>query len=226
MDSAPPSIARRIVQIWLGDDPPPTRWVSTWATAHPTFEHHLWREDDIEAFGLRNRALFGRLLAAKVYDAASDVARVEILERLGGVYIDADSICLEPLDDAPFMHSSFFATREIHERGGFYVTNAFMGSVPGHPLLRSYIDHLATARVVCRHGEKFCCAWRQTGPKVLSRLILQDTSAMILPPAAFFTQTILGEPIEGTHYAEHYWSSSTARSPANHFAGRTYEEAR
>lgn len=219
-------IPRRIVQVWLGDDPPPTRWIESWATRHPARDHTLYREEDIDAFGLENRALYERLLAAKVYDAASDVARVELLYRLGGVYVDADSVCLRSLDDAPFMGSSFFATREIHERGGFYVTNAFMGSVPGHPLLRRYIDHLATARVGCRHSEEFCCAWRQTGPKVLSRLILQDTSAMILPPAAFFTQTINGEPIEGTHYAEHYWSSSTARSPAGHFAGRTYEEAR
>lgn len=207
------------MQIWLGDDPPPIRWIESWASCHPTWDHHLYREDDIDVLGLQNRALYERLLEAKVYDAASDVARVEILDRLGGVYVDADSVCLKPLDGAPFLGSAFFATREIHERGGYFVTNAFMGSEPGHPILRRYIAALSRARVR-RPWE----AWRHTGPAVLTRLV-RGTDATILEPAAFFTQTILGEPIEGEHYGEHYWASSTARSPAGHFAGRTYEEA-
>lgn len=182
----------------------------------------------MEGFGLSNRLLYERLLAAGIYDAASDVARIELLHRLGGVYVDADSRCLRPMDDAPFLEAGFFCTEEIPPRGNFLVTNAFMGSAPGSPVARRYIDHIGRAKVRCIHGRQgaaFCCAWRHTGPMALTAVIAR-TDALVLPPSAFFTKTITGEKIQGSGWGEHYWSSTGGRSPKRVFPGAVgYEEA-
>jgi len=202
--------------------------MDTWRDRHPAWDYHLWGEQELEAFGLRNQHLFERLLAARVYDAASDVARVELLRGFGGVYIDADSVCRHSLEGAPFLAAPFFATREIPPSGRYLVTNAFMGSEPHHPLLDRYIEHISRARVTCRHGDgaAFCCAWRITGPMALTNLIRRDRTAMVLEPAAFFTRTIKGDPVEGEHYGEHFWSSTGERSPEGWFPGAvSYQEA-
>lgn len=223
-----PGIPRSIHQLWFGPADLPQVWTRTWREAHPDWSYRLWREGDVEAFGLRNHRLWRSLVERGVYDAASDVARIEILHRLGGVYIDADSRCLKPLHDAPFMAAAFFATAEIRPDGSRFVTNAFMGSVPGSRVAERYVERIARRPVRCAHGGEgaaFCCAWKTTGPMVLTA-VLRGTDAVILEPSAFFTQTITGEPITGEHWGEHYWASTGARSPAGTFpAARTYEEA-
>ena len=54
----------------------------------------MWGEPEIETFGLKNAALYKRFLSEGIFDGAADVARAEILHRLGGVYVDADSLAL------------------------------------------------------------------------------------------------------------------------------------
>lgn len=195
--------------------------MATWREAHPAWGYRLWREADIEGFGLRNEPLWRDLIERGIYDAASDVARIEVLHRHGGIYIDADSQALRPMDGAPFLDARFFATREIRPGGHTFVTNAFMGSVPGHDILVRYIDRIGKRRVVCGHRGKagaFCCAWKQTGPVALTQMI-KRTDAVILEPWAFFTHTIMGDPVPGHGWGEHYWSSTTTRSPAGTFPG-------
>lgn len=226
------TIPRSLHQIWFGPKPPPRTWMRTWQL--PGWDVRLWRESDVEQFGLANAALWRQLTDAKVYDAASDVARIEILGRLGGVYADADSVCLRPLDDAPFMDAPFFAVQEIQPNGKPFVTNAFMGCKPGSVIAAAYVRRIGRSRVRCHHGGEgaaFCCAWKTTGPLALTATLDAmshvDERATVLPPAAFFTHTITGEPIDGEHWAEHYWSSTGERSPVHLFpAARSYREGR
>jgi len=64
---------------------------------NPDFDHRVWNDDAIDTFGLHNEALYRRFFAEGIYDGAADVARIEILYRCGGVYVDADSVALRPL---------------------------------------------------------------------------------------------------------------------------------
>ena len=57
----------------------------TWMQNHPGWEFRLWTDADIEAFGLTNKRLYDE---TPNYGAKSDIARYEILYRIGGLYVD------------------------------------------------------------------------------------------------------------------------------------------
>lgn len=201
-------IPRALHQIWLGPRAMPERWMWTWRDAHPTWSYRVWRDDDVDAFGLRNVDLYARCREEWLFDAAADVVRAEILLREGGVYVDADSVCLRSLDGGAFMDAGFFATLEPSPLAQDLITNALMGARPGHPVLRRYVT--ALAQVDSPRPQ-----WRKTGPLQLTAAARagRERDVQILPAWAFLTQTIRGEPVTGgLPYGEHYFSSTAERA--------------
>jgi prepilin-type processing-associated H-X9-DG protein len=80
--------------IWLGTKPPPScvsSWEEHFAERYPEWRVKVWRDKDIEHFKLKNQVQFE---AAKYFAGKADIARLEIVEREGGVYIDADACWL------------------------------------------------------------------------------------------------------------------------------------
>lgn len=189
----------------------------SWRDAHPSWEHRVWSEDAASAFGLENDALFERCIALERFDAAADVLRIEILLRMGGVYVDADAECRRTLEGAPFLASGFFATHEPSELARDLVSNAFMGARAGHPVLRRYVDALASVQDPMP-------PWRRTGPLALTAMIGSgdEPDVEILPAWTFLTQTLRGAPITGGEpYGEHHFSSTAERS-AEYVGARPY----
>jgi mannosyltransferase OCH1-like enzyme len=64
------------------------------------------------------------------FAGVSDLMRYEILAAHGGV--DADSVCLEPLDD--LLHLNSFAVFENEQIYPDRIANGFLGANAGHPL--------------------------------------------------------------------------------------------
>jgi len=106
----------------------------TWRDHNPGFDYREWNDPDLSALGLVNRNVYERYMTEGIYDGAADVARVEILYRFGGVYVDADSVAVKPIDDG-LLEGGFFAVREpesgMEEQG--LVGNACMGVLPATP---------------------------------------------------------------------------------------------
>ena len=199
-------------QIWVGPRPAPMPWIETWREINPEFEHRLWTEKDVDDLRLAHVRLYRDFMEAGLYDGAADVARVEILHRFGGVYADADSIALRPLVEALFMRAEFFAPREPVDIGdplshGELISNAFMGSVPGHPVLTDYLHRLSGVRA--RRP-----MWCTTGPGALTRSLAGWGSPRVrrLPAWTFFTTSIAGARVRGGDpYAQHLWSTTSER---------------
>jgi inositol phosphorylceramide mannosyltransferase catalytic subunit len=225
------SIPRRLHQFWIGPSPAPTRWMQTWRDAHPDWEYTLWDERAVRRMRLRNARLYRRLCDIGRYDGASDVARAEILLRHGGVYVDADSECLRPLDGAPFLEAGFFAVQDPLPEAGMAVVRellgdvdhllagGFMGGEPGHPILRRYVDALSR---VLSESEQLTPTWITTGGILLMKVIGDDPQAEILPSWTFFDRTLEGTPvIGGEPYARHFWSSTAGRD-AHHAGAMPY----
>jgi mannosyltransferase OCH1-like enzyme len=194
--------------------------MASWPQRNPGFDYTPWDEQMLRDLPMRNIGLFDQCMNAGVFDAAADVARVEVLSRFGGVYADADSVALRPLEDAPFMHAGFFATREEPPDGRHFVTNAFMGCAPHHPVIERYLARLSRTRLPkrCVHGGRgaaFCCAWKRTGPTILTDVLAtsHETDIEIVEPWVFFAETIKGAAIAGGEpYARHFWSSTGERT--------------
>jgi hypothetical protein len=125
-------------------------YYDAWRRLHPDWEIRLWTDETMRAFVAETYPAF-----IPTYDAypkmiqRADSFRYLVLGALGGVYADLDVEPFKPIDDLldfecflgiePLEH--IFPDRH-HQGVPFLLTNAFMGSVPGHPLWRDIIARM------------------------------------------------------------------------------------
>lgn len=199
--------------IWLGPSPFPiqsVRKIKLWKKAHPDWELFFWtdsRYSPLPVEGMQRRLVTElpfALLSEEFYESdnwgeKSDLLRYEILYREGGVYVDHDVECLQPID--PFTHFDFFCCLEPpHRNPGrrlqVFPGNAIFGTVAFHPTLLCVMQevkalwksvgeeypyrdfHSETARVLNRTFNAFSSGVLQT--------IDNDRINLILPPPYFF----------------------------------------
>lgn len=193
------TIPKHIHQIWIGPDKAPKDYLDTWVKLHPGWGYTLWDEEKIAEFGLKNRSVYNAYCALRVFSGAVNIARVEVLERLGGVYIDADSKCVHTLEDAPFMNRNLFTVYAVE--GDVRLANSPIGSVAGHHILKNYIKKLSGVKDLLPSFEK-------TGPKLWTTCIKEMSK--VLPAYSFLPifHTGYKNKIKGTVYAEHDWDTT------------------
>jgi mannosyltransferase OCH1-like enzyme len=129
-------IPRVFHQIWLGLEALPethARYQETWLAHHPGWELRMWTEANVPR-DLRRPEGLERIRPPW---ERSDLLRLELIWRFGGVYVDTDMECLRPLE--PLIGKArFFSARSGRGRPH----HALFGSVAGHPLLDSAINAL------------------------------------------------------------------------------------
>lgn len=213
--NARPKIPKIIHQIWLGG-PLPEKYQAlqkTWQDMHPTWEYRLWTDKDIKEFGLINQDLFDE---APNYGEKSDIARYEILYRLGGLYIDTDFSCLQPFDI--FHHAyDFYTSMQPLDGGYIHLVNGLIGSVPGHPILKYCIEQL-------RHTKHITQTIIKTGPIFFTQAVIRclyqgDYINGIFPPSYFYPLGFsykkgMEIKVRPESFAIHYWDFSWAEPEA------------
>jgi inositol phosphorylceramide mannosyltransferase catalytic subunit len=197
-------VPRSIHQVWIGPDPLPDEqqpWIESWRRHHPGWEHRLWTEDDLPGDPFRREVL--ERLRAPVERA--DILRLEILFRHGGVYVDTDLECLRPLDDV-LGDDEFVGVCLKPGR----VTNTFMASAPGHPLLERALREL-------KPMETYWTMWATesikevAGPPLLRRLVPDYPDVTLLEPPLFFPSTPeQRERAVAVHHMARVWHNATA----------------
>jgi hypothetical protein len=83
------SVDRLIHQIWIGPAKRPD-WTQGWADLEG-WDYRLWDEAAIDTLNLRHRWLYDCYVAEGCWNGAANIARIEILQQHGGLYIDADT---------------------------------------------------------------------------------------------------------------------------------------
>lgn len=208
MDNKGESIPKTIHQIWMGKNPIPKKCIDSWKTKNPDFKHILWDEEMIRNEHLINEDIFNKYAdieykGSKMYHGMADVARVEILNKYGGVYVDADTECTQPIAKAEFMKSDFFAGYQqdkIHPIGKKLVATGVIGSMPNHPVLKEYINQI-------KNCKPSIDAWKDTGP-LLFTTVLEKFNYTPLPAYTFYPTTIDGEENQKCeNYGNHIWYS-------------------
>ncbi len=150
------------------------RWSRTWTKHHPGWDLRLWTEENLPK-GLRRPEAYERI---RMPAERSDILRLDLLHRFGGIYIDTDFECRDSLE--PLIAGlDFFAAYAKPAR----VNNAIIGSVPGHPIL-------ARALETVRPREFFGHDKRGTGPLFFGALLADYPDVKIFEPGLFYPSQI------------------------------------
>ncbi len=194
-------IPRIFHRVWVGSHEMPAlfaRFGETWLEHHPDWKMRLWTEADLPALGLEGVAEHTRNLSE-----LSNLMRYELLARHGGVYIDTDFECLRSLE--PLLGGiDAFTALESPGRA----SNALIGCVPEHPLLRWAAQAAPTTVGLGAHSRD------ANGPYFFSLLLEQTPDVTLFPPELFYPY-YLDEPHRRHEsfpdaYAVHHWNASGA----------------
>jgi len=215
--SEDPRIPEIIHWIWLGSPFPENlkAFQETWKVHHPTWKFMLWTEKEIEELGLTNKKLYD---TATNYGEKSDIARYEILYRIGGLYVDTDFECLRPFDI--FHHCCDFYTG-LNCGPSFMIFNGIIASRPGHPILENCIAALNSPTTLKNRDPHFI--EQRTGPifftGIIQRYMHTCTDKTVIFPTSYFypwpfferkhnTRAQIEKWIMPETFAIHHWHTS------------------
>jgi mannosyltransferase OCH1-like enzyme len=171
----------------------------SWRRHHPDWEMHLWTEESLPDDFVRPEA-YERLRNPA---ERSDIIRLEVLFRFGGVYVDTDIECLRPIDPllgedvhifAGSVGQKIVGSKKIKNA----INNAVIAGEAGHPVLERALRELrpVTEYGVDKHG---------TGPWFLTE-VLSDCPDVTLYPEEVFSPTTDAERERA--YAVHHGAAS------------------
>ena len=202
------SIPKIIHQLWIGTKPAPITLMNTWKDKNPDFEYIFWNEQEFinrkMHFNCQNK-----IDEIEEINGKADILRWEILYKYGGVFIDADSICIEPIDDELMNKKSFAGWEQEELRPGLIATGT-MGFPIGHPLVRAAIQWIFKNEV--SQQKSLMMAWQSVGPGLLTRMyntgLFNDLH--IFPSYTFLPIHLTGKEYHGHGkiYAYQAWGST------------------
>ena len=137
-------IPKIIHYIWLGPAPLPPEQVTiieNWKKIMPDYQYICWGNevlDDIDSIFVKDAC------SVQKWAFASDVIRLWVLLKYGGIYLDTDVIVKQPFDS--LLEKSAFIGREnflqIRGRKTQYDLSSYcLGAESGHPFIRSCLDY-------------------------------------------------------------------------------------
>lgn len=213
-------IPRILHRIWL-DDPMPDEFArngADWLELHPTWSHTDWRRTEALP-RLINQDLFDRAPQIVPKDwkrFQADLLRLELLWIYGGVYVDTDVEPLCPIDELLDGTECFVAwSPNRGPKGERILTQAVMGSTPGHPFIKACIDGIPEAVELYR-GRPLA---QMVGPWHVTRVYEDvmwsepDPRLTVYPESYFYPQSNAdrdegAEPDLTGAYGWHKWANT------------------
>jgi inositol phosphorylceramide mannosyltransferase catalytic subunit len=213
-------IPKVIHRIWVGGKPPPPEYYDywrSWGNFHPKWQRRTWDDAALAKEWPRNLAL----QRANGPAEKSDMARLLILQRFGGLYVDTDFECLHCFDE--ILGAASVLIGDMQEG---IACNGFMASVPGHKLMEELVTR-ASANMIARNGgilhkagpemlKSVLAPWRNywrkdlfVGEKRIATA-LADSGVVILEPWVLFPY-LWTQPRPknyGDAWAAHHWARS------------------
>lgn len=223
-------IPKIIHHIWLGSPLPEKykRFQSEWIKNNPEWEYKIWTDKDIVVFEEQNKELFKNLKQYS-YATKSDILRCEILYKFGGLYIDTDYEFVKHFDIFNDNYEFYCCMEPLCSN--VVIGNTVIGSIPGHPILKTYLDNLKEnfKKWDNTNMDNFDRALAKTGPSYFTRCILEtidkfgtniSQNLLILPPTYFYPPVKKQYSNNGVYhvpvisaetYGVHYWDLSWAK---------------
>lgn len=208
MTTTPQIIPKIMHQIWIGSKPAPTKFMDTWKNKHPDFEYIRWNEEELVKRNFNCECLDAINKMTEI-NGKADIFRWEILYQYGGIFLDADSICIEPFDES-FLSKNGFAGFENETARKNLVATGTMGFPKHHPICRAAIDWILkndTCPLTCGFR-----AWYTVGPGLLTRVLENNkfSDFSVYPSFAFLPFHFTGLKYTGHKkvYAYQEWGST------------------
>jgi len=176
--------------------------MATWQRMNLSFRYEFWDDARCAAFGFKN---VDKIAEQPEWAGKADLMRYEILERHGGVYIDADSECVTPLPDEMLEHDSFACYENETLRRGL-ISNGYIGATAGNDLMRLLITEAA------HRDMKMARAWITVGPMFFTQMVaITHYEKLHIYPSHYFIPkhySGLEHSGEGPVYAKQHWGST------------------
>jgi mannosyltransferase OCH1-like enzyme len=159
-----------------------------WKRCHPSWRYQLWDDGANRRLIQEHYPWFLRSFDNFPLDIQrADAVRYFILHRFGGIYVDLDMDCFKSVKPLLKNADCVFSTEpEMHARlhnTDTIISNAFMGSVPGHPFLFAVIKEMLTH--VSSQTDKNRFVLETTGPLMIVRVYQHyqhPEEILLLPP--------------------------------------------
>jgi mannosyltransferase OCH1-like enzyme len=207
-------IPKLIHQIWLGKNPKPQEWMDTvkeFAGIHG-FAYKLWTDREI-----LERYPLGAPLQA-VYDdleelaGKADILRLILLYNLGGLYVDADCVILNPQKLHAFLEAdnseTFFSWEKIDDKDlprlrpyfgkelqgmNDLIGNSIIGAKPEAGFIKKLLEEIVPNAL--QQGGKLW-AWHTVGPLFITKVWKREggryPGLKIYPGRAFYPMHWIG----------------------------------
>ena len=154
-----PLIPKKIHYMWLGGKQFPVtlkKCMASWKRYCPDYEIVEWNENN---YDIGRHSYMKQAYEAGAYGFVPDYARLDILYREGGLYLDTDVELFQNIDD--LLYQNAFCGVEKWQLINF---GGLSGAVKGHPMIKKFLDARADVRFLNANGtqNKGTCGYYDT----------------------------------------------------------------
>lgn len=199
-------IPKVIHVVWVGDQSKrPDNCIDTWRKLNPSWEVKVWTDEEFKKEEWVNKKHMDAMYKVEL-NGVADMMRYEILYKYGGFAIDADAICVRPLDDALFGSGLSVAWENEEARPGLYASG-FLAAPPGNPFLKLLIDSINKKPTVTDQR-----AWITVASQYMSGMIKANMPEDLTtwPSYYFIPNHFSGKEYQGDGpvYSRQLWGST------------------
>ena len=213
-------LPRIIHQYWDRPEPPldVLKRMRTWRDLNPDWQCRRWDDANTGAFIAREFGVeAARCFYACIHPAMrSDLLRASVLLTFGGIYVDADIICRQPIDAFVLGENTlmYVVRKEERRKGEVRLVNDLMALEAGHPFMaKAWQAMLDNVRNPIGLNISYV-----TGPRLLHRIWFDELSDEDRASVRFLdrkgTRPFFRESRElSYHREEGHWKESKGKVP-------------
>lgn len=132
-------IPKKIHYCWFGNNPLPKsvkKCIKSWKKICPDYEIIEWNESN---YDVHTNKYMESAYKEKKWGFVPDYARLEIIYKYGGIYLDTDVQVIKKFDDL-LKHKSFFGFEDDGKKGFFVALGLGFAAEAGNPLIEKLLD--------------------------------------------------------------------------------------
>lgn len=193
--------------VWIGDETKtPWQMIETWKLQNPLWKVVVWNNASLKKTKWLNQKHINAMINTGRLCGAADIMRYEILFTHGGFAVDADSVCIRPLEEWLF-DSQVCASMENEIARPGLIANGYLASEPHSALIAELVMRLKKKKTVTDN-----LPWIVTGPKFLTDTVreLEYANISCWPSHYFIPEHFTGQKYlgQGHRFARQLWGTT------------------